>query len=322
VGGTPGSAATPDPAGAGPINPTGGGSGGSSSLPLITLVLCALAVGGGFLILAARRRRPDPDEPVVALAVAGAMPVPAVVPDRSEEPVKPRSRRGRARPAPDTSVAAVAIATPGQPAAPAWPSLPAAAVQLKEAAATPRWGRGRHHEEPEEPILAAAVPEPAPLADPADETGIPRWRRPSLRAARAASERGPIGPSYQLAFTGAAAAGTERRRVRYRVVRMSDAPDEIRSQEVGQLEENDEVEVLERYAGFVRVRTPEGTDGWVHRTTLGPPIENEEPEAEPSAPEFDIEAAFEDRRAHRAEEQPRALNPAPEPRARRAKKSA
>ncbi len=151
-------------------------------------------------------------------------------------------------------------------------------------------------------VTAAAAPATAQRAAPIDEFieegAIPRWRRPSLRAARSASDRGPAGPTYQLAFNAAAVAGSERRLVRYRVVRMMDGPDEIRSQEVGQLEENDQVEVLDRYAGYVHVRTPVGTEGWVHRTTLGPPIGSEEPEAEAGPPEFDLEAAF-DLQRHR-----------------------
>ena len=53
---------------------------------------------------------------------------------------------------------------------------------------------------------------------------------------RCSSSPWPAGPTYQLAFNAAAIEGSERRLVRYRVVRMMDGPDEIRSQEVGQLE--------------------------------------------------------------------------------------
>ena len=137
----------------------------------------------------------------------------------------------------------------------------------------------------------------APMDESIEEGAIPRWRRPSLRAARSASDRGPAGPTYQLAFNAAAIEGSERRLVRYRVVRMMDGPDEIRSQEVGQLEENDQVEVLGRYAGYLHVRTPVGTEGWVHRTTLGPPIGSEDPDAPVGPPEFDLEAAFDMQRA-------------------------
>jgi SH3 domain-containing protein len=119
---------------------------------------------------------------------------------------------------------------------------------------------------------AAALLAP-PVADPLKEAHLPRWRRPSLQAARTRNtSRWAMEPTWQLAFSTEAAVGAERRRVRYRLVRLSDAPDEIRSTEIGQLEAQDEVEVLNRHAGFILVRTPLGTEGWVHRTTLGPPI--------------------------------------------------
>jgi hypothetical protein len=123
--------------------------------------------------------------------------------------------------------------------------------------------------------VTVVVEAPAPVAiapgdDPYSEAHLPRWRRPTLQAARGHSGRGPLEPAWQLAFSEPTATGTERRRVRYRLARLSDAPDEVRSTDIGQLEANDEVEVLERYAGFILVRTPLGTEGWVHRTTLGP----------------------------------------------------
>jgi hypothetical protein len=37
--------------------------------------------------------------------------------------------------------------------------------------------------------------------------------------------------------------------------------------------------------------------GWVHRTTLGPPIGSEEADAPVGPPEFDLEAAFDMQRA-------------------------
>jgi hypothetical protein len=123
--------------------------------------------------------------------------------------------------------------------------------------------------------VAIAAPAQAAIAagdDPYSEAHLPRWRRPSLMAARGRSGRGSVDPDWQLAFAEPTASGTERRRVRYRLARLSDAPDEVRSTDIGQLEANDEVEVLERYAGFILVRTPLGTEGWVHRTTLGPPL--------------------------------------------------
>jgi hypothetical protein len=64
----------------------------------------------------------------------------------------------------------------------------------------------------------------------------------------------------------------ERRRIKYRLVRLSDGPDEIGSAEIGRLDEGDEVELLERTGSYWRVRTPTGHEGWVHRMTLGETI--------------------------------------------------
>jgi SH3-like domain-containing protein len=78
--------------------------------------------------------------------------------------------------------------------------------------------------------------------------------------------------SERLAFDHAVLAYAEERelrRVRYRMVRLSDGPDEILSYEIGRLDKDDEVEVLDRTGVYVRVRTPSGVEGWVHRTTLG-----------------------------------------------------
>ena len=63
--------------------------------------------------------------------------------------------------------------------------------------------------------------------------------------------------------------GRERRRIKYRVVRLLDAPDELRSHEIGLLDEGDEVQLIERSGSFWRVHCPDGSQGWVHRMTLG-----------------------------------------------------
>ena len=104
---------------------------------------------------------------------------------------------------------------------------------------------------------------------PLEEMGMPRWRRPSLREARQASPRGGVvEPHKPILFREDPPPDIERRFVRYRIVRVTDAPDEILGAEVGHLGEGDEVEVVERKGMYLRVRTPTGIDGWVHRTTL------------------------------------------------------
>ena len=104
---------------------------------------------------------------------------------------------------------------------------------------------------------------------------MPRWRRPSLMAARKAA---PVvtmdeAEAARLTFRGDAAVSVdshhEFRRLRYRMVRLSDGPDEVRSREIGRLDRGDEVELLESYGAYWKVRIPTGQIGWIHRMTLG-----------------------------------------------------
>ena len=104
------------------------------------------------------------------------------------------------------------------------------------------------------------------------EAGMPRWRRPSLLQARKADplRAEPVAPRlfFDRGFQGTLA-GRERRLVRYTVVRLLDAPDELRGREIGALGEGDEVELLERQGSFWLVACPDGGRGWIHRMTLG-----------------------------------------------------
>jgi len=115
-----------------------------------------------------------------------------------------------------------------------------------------------------------ALPELGQLAGEAD---MPRWRRPSLRAAREAKGTDVRAMEAQrLTFSHtefAVSRGLERRRLRYRMVRLSDAPDEIRSAELALLDQGDEVELLQQSGAYWQVSTPTGQVGWVHRMTLG-----------------------------------------------------
>jgi len=106
-----------------------------------------------------------------------------------------------------------------------------------------------------------------------DESGMPRWRRPSLMAARKSDPlREEAAVAAKLTFDDGVVdplEGRERRRIKYRVVRLLDAPDELRSHEIGLLDEGDEVQLIERSGSFWRVLCPDGSQGWVHRMTLG-----------------------------------------------------
>ncbi len=61
----------------------------------------------------------------------------------------------------------------------------------------------------------------------------------------------------------------ERRRIRYRLVSLLDAPDEVRGGEIGTLDEGDEVVLLEKHGTYWRVLCPDGRQGWLHKMTLG-----------------------------------------------------
>jgi hypothetical protein len=74
-----------------------------------------------------------------------------------------------------------------------------------------------------------------------------------------------------MRFRDTAGPDSERAVVRYDLVRMTDVPDEITGQVMGELQSGDEVEIVERRGVWVYVRTPYGGEGWVHRTTLGSP---------------------------------------------------
>jgi hypothetical protein len=119
---------------------------------------------------------------------------------------------------------------------------------------------------------AVVVPAVAPGSSDA-EMDMPRWRRPSLMVARKADpvrdapvaaprltfERGLVGPLD----------GRERRLIRYNVVRLLDAPDEFRGGEIGSLDQGDEVQLLEKHGVYWLVLCPDGSQGWIHKMTLG-----------------------------------------------------
>jgi Bacterial SH3 domain len=97
----------------------------------------------------------------------------------------------------------------------------------------------------------------------------PPWLRPTLRDQRQSSDRGMVVAAHETARFGAPPkSGVERRTIGYRLVRVSDGPDDIRSKEVGRLDRGDEVEVIAEHENFLRVRTPSGLEGWVPRVVI------------------------------------------------------
>jgi SH3 domain-containing protein len=127
--------------------------------------------------------------------------------------------------------------------------------------------RQRYQPQPVPSDVAAGVGGSGDV-DPAGEARMPRWRRPSVQAARSASRYGETITRPPLKFPGPPATGVERAVVQYRFVRVADSPDNIRSMELGRLDRGDEVDVLERRSGFAHVQAPDGLDGWVPRMTL------------------------------------------------------
>lgn len=127
------------------------------------------------------------------------------------------------------------------------------------------------------PALADAM---TPMAAPSmpggalspDELAMPRWRRPSLLQARKADPLRSATSQVSLTFERGAVdlvAGHERRVLRYRLVRLLDQPDELRGNEIGFLDEGDEVQVLTRAGAYCLVLCPDGGRGWIHKMTLG-----------------------------------------------------
>lgn len=105
------------------------------------------------------------------------------------------------------------------------------------------------------------------------EAGIPRWRRQSLLEARRADPgREPVVAVPNQTFSRGVAErddANERRVIRYRLVRLLDAPDEFRASEIGVLDQGDEVELIETSGVYRLVRCPDGGQGWIHKMTLG-----------------------------------------------------
>jgi hypothetical protein len=126
-------------------------------------------------------------------------------------------------------------------------------------------------------VRAPSVPAPIDT-----EAGMPRWRRPSLIEARKADPTRSLASNTHMSFANGAVNavdGRERRIIRYRVVRLLDAPDELRSADIGQLDQGDEVQLLERSGAYWLVLCPDGRQGWLHKMTLGEIVTDEAPES-------------------------------------------
>lgn len=54
-----------------------------------------------------------------------------------------------------------------------------------------------------------------------------------------------------------------RRQITYRLIRLSDGQDELRSREIMRLDRGDEVDIIDQQGRFMQVRTPTGAVGWI-----------------------------------------------------------
>jgi hypothetical protein len=139
--------------------------------------------------------------------------------------------------------------------------------------------RRRDGDEPEYQAFALAAAsayqtEAAPGLSVIDESLLPRWRRPSLQQVRRNDPLRAMAEEPGLSFESAGVRpldNYERRHIRYRLVRLLDSPDELRSREIGILDKGDEVQLLESRRAFWLVLCPDGRQGWVHRMTLADP---------------------------------------------------
>jgi hypothetical protein len=111
------------------------------------------------------------------------------------------------------------------------------------------------------------------------DLNLPRWRRPSLLAARKSDPIRNGGDHVALTFNmhDVPSSGGERHVIRYQLVRLLDRPDELLGQAIDSLDEGDEVEILEQRGTYRRVLTPDGRQGWIHRMTIGDIVTNAAP---------------------------------------------
>jgi hypothetical protein len=128
----------------------------------------------------------------------------------------------------------------------------------------------RRERVPARPNVAAAVAVAPPGADAVspDEANLPRWLRPTLREQRQWTDRAAYAVREPERFDSPPRGGADRRTIGYRLVRLSDGPDDLRSNEISRLDRGDEVEIIGDQGGFLQVRTPSGLEGWVPRIAI------------------------------------------------------
>ena len=135
----------------------------------------------------------------------------------------------------------------------------------------------------------------SPNIDP-NEVGMPRWRRPSLMAARKNDPLRHASTAVSLTFAQGAVGpieGKERRTIRYRLVRLLDLPDESRASEIAVLDQGDEVQLLEKSGTYWLVLCPDGRQGWLHQMVLGAAVDDDDaPLSSSTGIDDDVLSAF------------------------------
>lgn len=123
---------------------------------------------------------------------------------------------------------------------------------------------------------ATRVESMAPASvEPVDpEANMPRWRRPSLLEARRSDPRGvDVVTRAPMRFSEDGSSSGDVRVVRYAVVPLLDRPDEVLGLRLTDLGSGDEVRVVGSSDAFLEVVCPNGDQGFIHRTTVGQPVQ-------------------------------------------------
>jgi hypothetical protein len=103
----------------------------------------------------------------------------------------------------------------------------------------------------------------------APDDGRRPWLRPSLRGDQTDMQGGVVART-PIRFAKSVKRGVDRRTVTYRLVKLADRPEDLYSAELARLDRGDEVEILAVQGDYIRVRTPDGLEGWIPGiTTLG-----------------------------------------------------
>ena len=119
---------------------------------------------------------------------------------------------------------------------------------------------GFRREVTEKPVEARPGP-PAPASDSGATAGV--WLPIGPDTSRLSNRPTGWQSRPALTFEAPPAGNAVRRRITYRLVRLSDGPDDLRSSEVLRLDRGDEIEILGQEGSFIQVRTPTGEIGWI-----------------------------------------------------------